>query len=297
MPGLQSLASAIETPARPQPGGVGIGRPGAELHAGQQRGDGVARRVGQGVDVGSAQVGAVVDAGRAELDREPHARARTQLVAVHAQPEPGRPTGLQHGTRLVLGEGVGGVRLAEHVDPAGVRRGGRQHRAGDQIDVAGPVVPPLRRHDVGPEQRGLGGDLAGDPQQPGLVVDGEPVAALDLHGGGARPPAARPSGRPAGRGARRRSPPGWRPPWWRSRRRRRAPRSSGRRTRPRGHRRRPGGCARRRSRAARCGRRRRPPRRRAAPRSAARPRRSGRRRRPRPRRSGSPAGRRRCRRR
>ena len=63
-----------------------------------------------------------------------------------------------------------------------------QHRAGDQVHVAGPVVPPLRRHDVGPEQRGLGGHLAGDPQQPGLVVDGEPVAALDLDRRGAGGP-------------------------------------------------------------------------------------------------------------
>ena len=205
----------------------------------------------------------MVDAGRAELDRQPYAGTRPQLVAVHAQPEPGRSAGLQDGPRLVLGEGVGGVRLAEHVDPAGVRRGGREHRAGDQVHVAGPVVPPLRRHDVGPEQRGLGGHLAGDPQQPGLVVDGEPVAALDLHRGGAGgPELGHPGRQPAAELVVARVPGGGDrggdPAAVVGR-----PRSSGRRTPPRGRRRRPGGCARRRSRAARCGRRRRPGRRRA----------------------------------
>ena len=42
---------------------------------------------GEGVDVVVGQVGAVVDRGRAHLDREPHARAEAELVAVHAQAE------------------------------------------------------------------------------------------------------------------------------------------------------------------------------------------------------------------
>jgi hypothetical protein len=38
---------------------------------------------------------------------------------------------------------------------------------------------------VGAQERGLGGDLGGQPEGPRLVLDGEPVAALHLHRGGA----------------------------------------------------------------------------------------------------------------
>ena len=68
----------------------------------------------------------MVDRGGAELDREPHARARPELVAVDAQPEPGGAAGLEHGARLV---GVERALLAEDVDPAGERRAGGEHVA------------------------------------------------------------------------------------------------------------------------------------------------------------------------
>ena len=45
-------------------------------------------------------------------------------------------------------------------------------------------IGPGRAH-VRSEERRLVGDFAGQAQQPGLVLDGEPVAALDLDGTGA----------------------------------------------------------------------------------------------------------------
>ena len=87
MPGLQSVASATVTPASSSAPRVRVGRAGAELDARQQGGDRVA--AGERVDVGRGEVGAVVDARRAEFDRELHARAGRELVAVHAQPEAG----------------------------------------------------------------------------------------------------------------------------------------------------------------------------------------------------------------
>ena len=42
------------------------------------------------VDIGGGQVGAVVDAGGAQLDGQLYAGTGAQLIAVHAQPESGR---------------------------------------------------------------------------------------------------------------------------------------------------------------------------------------------------------------
>ena len=61
----------------------------------------------------------MVHGGGAELDREPHARPRAELVAVHAQAEAGGAPGLEHRTRLLRVERSA---LAEDVDPARVRR-------------------------------------------------------------------------------------------------------------------------------------------------------------------------------
>jgi hypothetical protein len=74
-------------------------------------------------------------------------------------------------------------RLAEDVDPPGVRRAGFEHRPGDQVKVV-PRVNVIGA-DVRAEERCLVGDFAGEAQQPGLVLDGEPVPALDLDSGGA----------------------------------------------------------------------------------------------------------------
>ena len=94
----------------------------------------------------------------------------------------------QHPPRLLLGERVRAVRLAEHVDPAGVRRAGAQHRPGHQVDVLVAAAGVLLGHDVRPEERRLVGLLPGDPQRAGLVRDREPVAALDLDRGRALRP-------------------------------------------------------------------------------------------------------------
>ena len=75
-----------------------------------------------------AQVRAVVDARRAELDGELDAGPGRELVAVHPGQQAGRDPGRQHAARLVTVEGVLAGRLAEHVDPAGVRRAGLEHR-------------------------------------------------------------------------------------------------------------------------------------------------------------------------
>lgn len=72
------------------------------------------------------------------------------------------------------------MRLAKHVDPPGVRRTRREHLAGDELDVARPVITHLRGHDVRPEIGHLVGDLSGQAQRPLLVGDGEAVAGLHL---------------------------------------------------------------------------------------------------------------------
>ena len=72
---------------------VRVGRARRELDPGQQRGHGRAGGADERLDVGVGEEGAVVDARGPELDREPHARPRRELVAVHAQAEPGIPPG------------------------------------------------------------------------------------------------------------------------------------------------------------------------------------------------------------
>ena len=100
----------------------------------------------------------MVDRGGAELDRELHAGARAELVAVDAQAEPGGAARLEHGARLV---GVERAVLAEDVDPAGERRAGREHVAGDERDVVvGRLV--AGRDDVGAEEGDVVGQLGGD---------------------------------------------------------------------------------------------------------------------------------------
>ena len=59
--------------------------------------------------------------------------------------------------------------------------------AGHQVDVLRRVVGVLLGHDVRAEERRLLGELPRHRQAARLVVDGQPVAALDLHRGGALP--------------------------------------------------------------------------------------------------------------
>ena len=65
---------------------------------------------------------------------------------------PACASGEQDRARLVLGEGVRRVRLAEDVDPPGVRRRRREHRPGDELEVCRAVAGVLARHDVGAEE-------------------------------------------------------------------------------------------------------------------------------------------------
>ena len=98
---------------------------------------------------------------------------------------PCRAPGEQDRARLLVVEGAA---FAEGVDPARVRGGGFEHRAGDEVDVAGRVLGVLRGHDVGAEERRLLGELPRHREAPGLVEGGQAVAALDLDGGGALAP-------------------------------------------------------------------------------------------------------------
>ncbi len=94
--------------------------------------------------------------------------------------EPGSHPAAQDVAGLV---DVEGTAIAEHVHPAGMRSAGLQHRTGDQVDVRRAIVAELGGNDVRAEESRLVGDGLGDPQRTGLVVDGQPVAALAFEGG------------------------------------------------------------------------------------------------------------------
>jgi len=181
----------VEKPAR-----VGIGLPGAELRAGQQGGDQAGGH--DRVQVGVGQEGAVVGGRGARLGRHPDAGARAELVGVHPGGQAPGPARGQHGGGLVRAERPV---LAEHVDPAGVRGAGVQHRAAHQVHVSGHVAGELGRHHVRAEVGGLGSDLGGQRDRPGLIDHGEAVARLALERGralaehlGGQPPQVGPQG-------------------------------------------------------------------------------------------------------
>ena len=172
---MATLGAGVEHAAR-----VGVGLAGGEVGGGEKGGDGVA--VGERVDVGVGEVGAVVDRRRAELDGELDARAGAELVAVDAQAEPGGAAGLEHGARLV---GVERALLAEDVDPARERRARSEHVAGDERDVV--VGVGARGDDMGAEERDVVGEPGGDLAAPAFGLDVEPVAGLDLEVGDTGP--------------------------------------------------------------------------------------------------------------
>ncbi len=74
----------------------------------------------------------MVDGCRAELDREAHAAALAELVAVHAHAEARGRAGLEDAAGLLGRERAA---LAERVDPARVRCAGVEHLADDEVDV------------------------------------------------------------------------------------------------------------------------------------------------------------------
>ena len=129
----------------------------------------------------------MVDRDEAELAGQLHAPAVRQLVGVEASAQAAVGPGGEDGSRLV---DVEGAVLAEHVDPPGVRCGRREHGAGDEVDVVlgGGVSLELDGDDVGAEEGRVLGELAGHREAARLVVDRQPVSALDLDGGGALGP-------------------------------------------------------------------------------------------------------------
>ena len=126
------------------------------------------------------EVVAVVDAGAAELDGQAHPAAEAELVAVQAQAEAGGAAGEQHLAALLDVERAG---LAERVDEVDVRGHGREHRAGDQVEVVAPV--DARRHHMGAEEGDDVGDLGRRPGAPQLAGQVEAVAGLGLQERGA----------------------------------------------------------------------------------------------------------------
>ena len=110
----------------------------------------------------------MVDTGRAQLDGQLHARAGAELVAVHPQPQPGRagrPSSTARASSPSKACGDAGSQNTSIQRAYGAAAA--QHRAGDQVEVAGPVVALLRRHDVGAEEGGLGGELGRPAAAPG----------------------------------------------------------------------------------------------------------------------------------
>ena len=124
----------------------------------------------------------MVGRGGAELHRQPDARARAELAGVDPRQQAAGHGRGQHRARLVLAERAA---LAEHVDPAAVRRARVEHRAAHQVHVRRRVVRELGGHHVRAQVGDLGGDLGGQRHRAGLVGDGQPVARLALERRGA----------------------------------------------------------------------------------------------------------------
>ena len=119
----------------------------------------------------------MIGRGAPHLDGEGDPRTGSELVGVESQAESGGTPGVEHGAALI---GVERAGLAERVDPAGVWRARREHLVADVLDVRVGTIGELGRHDVRTEERRLAGELAGDPEAPGLVDRREAVARLDL---------------------------------------------------------------------------------------------------------------------
>ena len=126
----------------------------------------------------------MIDAGGPQFDRQLYARPWAELVAMHPQPEAGRSSRLEDVAGLVGVEGVRRVGLAEHVDPARVRSRCMQHRPSHKIDISRPVRDVFGRYHMAAQEGGFGRELGGDLKCPELVGKSEPVATLDLYGGG-----------------------------------------------------------------------------------------------------------------
>src|SRR6185312_13277924 len=109
--------AGVEKPARIQ-----VSLPRGELRGRQRRRDGAAG--GEGVDVGIAQKGAVVDARCLKFYGELHATGDGELTGVQASTQALRPTRGEDGPGLV---DVERSTLAERIDPARVRGARGEH--------------------------------------------------------------------------------------------------------------------------------------------------------------------------
>ena len=129
------------------------------------------------------QMGAVIRGCRTEFAGEGNPSARSQLVGVNTQPHAVPAPRLQDRPRLVC---VEGALLAEDVAPAGRPGRGRDHGLRQQAQVATAVRGELGGHEVGARKVASGVRERAMRRWAASSLGGEPVAGLDLHGGGAQ---------------------------------------------------------------------------------------------------------------
>ena len=157
------MASATTAPASSKPARVRVRRAGGELGPGQQRGH--SGRTGQRVDVGVGQMGAVVGAGRAELDRElrrpGRRRAGWRGRGAAARP-PCRPAG-----RPAPGRASNAPRSQNTSTHRACGAAAVEHLPAHQRDIVVGTARELGRHHVRAEEGGLGGELPRRPAATG----------------------------------------------------------------------------------------------------------------------------------
>ena len=182
MPGLQSVASASDTPAASSRAASGYGErvqnstPGSSVATVVSAPRPARRRRRR-------QVGAVIDAGRAELDRQLYPRSGAELVAVHAQAEAGRCGRLRarSGPRRRRRRAANAARRRRR---SSARTGARPAASARSTRSTYPARSPAYSAGTTWAPRNVVSvvNSAGDPQCPDLVGNGQAVAALDLHG-------------------------------------------------------------------------------------------------------------------
>ena len=159
-----------------QPARVGVGLPGRELHARQQRRDGVAspraRRHPRRRDTCSGR--------RMPRPARPRAARRRRGRAGCRAPAACRPCATPAARMRSLSSRSNAPRSQNTSIQRLCGAHGVEHLAAHEVDVLVAAVGVLGRHDVRAEERDLGRDLGGEAREPRLVVHGEPVAGLDL---------------------------------------------------------------------------------------------------------------------
>ena len=179
----------------------------------------VSRRRRERLDVGVVGVGAVVDGRRAQLDGELDALPGPELAGVHAQASPAAAPAC----RIVRASSTSNAPRSQNTS---IQRACGRHAASmspaTRLHVVVAAVAVLGGHHVRTEKRGLRGELAGDPQRPGFVGDGQAVPALGLERGDAAARSSSASRATLAASSLVGRPPGSPPPWSRCRRRRRA---------------------------------------------------------------------------